>query len=235
MKAIINIIINTDIKELSKIFSEPGKIYTFLNPVSYLQARRNKSVYYNFDGVFADGSILVLFIKLLYRKSVKRRSFDMTSVAPALFDYCVRENKSIYLIGSTDDEVKHAIRVLKENYPISIDGRNGFFKSEDEKLKAIEEILIKTPDYLIVGMGVPKQEYFLTKVKECGFTGIGFTCGGFIHQTAKRQISYYPPWIDRYNLRFIYRMIKEKHTRRRYLVAGYLFPVIFCWDKITKR
>ena len=58
------------------------------------------------------------------------------------------------------------------------------------------------------------QEQFLIKVKRIGYQGIGFTCGGFIHQTSKNEIDYYPAWIDKINLRFIYRMYKEKHTRK---------------------
>ena len=53
--------------------------------------------------------------------------------------------------------------------------------------------------------------------------GIGFTCGGFIHQTANNEIEYYPLWIDRMNLRFVYRMYKEKHTRKRYVQVTFYF------------
>lgn len=37
-------------------------------------------------------------------------------------------------------------------------------------------------------MGILAQENFLLKVKQAGFEGIGFTCGGFIHQTAKMRL-----------------------------------------------
>ena len=52
--------------------------------------------------------------------------------------------------------------------------------------------------------------------------GVGFTCGGFIHQTANNEIEYYPLWIDRMNLRFVYRMYKETY-RKRYVQAALLF------------
>ena len=76
------------------------------------------------------------------------------------------------------------------------------------------------------------QEQFLLKVKNAGFDGIGFTCGGFIHQTAKDEIDYYPGWVDRMNLRFLYRMYKEKHTRKRYLQAALLFPARFIAERL---
>ena len=36
-------------------------IYTFLNPVSYLLARKNLSLFNQFDGIFADGTIFSCF------------------------------------------------------------------------------------------------------------------------------------------------------------------------------
>ena len=37
-------------------------------------------------------------------------------------------------------------------------------------------------------MGTVVQEDFLFKAKQAGYNGIGFTCGGFIHQTSKSDI-----------------------------------------------
>ena len=76
------------------------------------------------------------------------------------------------------------------------------------------------------------QEKFLLKVKNAGYPGVGFTCGGFIHQTSKNEIDYYPAWVDKTNLRFVYRMWKEPHTRKRYVMAGLLFPARFIAEKI---
>ena len=81
-------------------------------------------------------------------------------------------------------------------------------------------------------MGALMQEKFLLKVKDAGYQGIGFTCGGFIHQTSKNEIDYYPAWVDKTNLCFLYRMWKEPHTRKRYLMAGFLFPARFIAEKI---
>ena len=230
---LIEKIICTDFYNLSYILEKKGHVYTFLNPVSYLDALDNKDLFGEFDGVFADGSLLVATIKLFYGKSVKRRSFDMTSLAPELFDYAEKEGKSIYIVASKQDEVEKAIEIFKEHYPnLNIIGfRNGYFNGEEEQDKVAAEIVSIVPDFLIVGMGALIQERFLLKVKNAGFQGVGFTCGGFIHQTAKNEIDYYPAWVDRMNLRFLYRMYKEKHTRKRYLQAGLLFPARFIYER----
>lgn len=98
--------------------------------------------------------------------------------------------------------------------------------------KEASHIVELNPDFLIVGMGALMQEKFLLKVKKMGYQGIGFTCGGFVHQTAMNRMHYYPDWVDKMNLRFVYRMYKEKHTRTRYLQAAFLFPVRFIGERI---
>lgn len=218
------------------IFSDHGKIYTFLNPVSYIDAEKNQQLFSRFDGIFADGSILVSFIKFFYFKKVKRCSFDMTSLADLLFKHSVKERKSIYIVASADKEVKKAVNLIKKHYNgINIIGyRSGYFGSSEELDATIREVMIQAPDFLIVGMGVIKQEEFLIRTKDYGYQGVGFTCGGFISQTAKNDdtIDYYPKWIDRCNLRFAYRMYKEPHTRKRYLKAGVVFPWFFLWHRL---
>lgn len=210
-----------------------GCIYTFLNPVSYLDAVKNKVLFLQFDGIFADGSLLVAAIKALYGVRVARRSFDMTSVAPELFDYARKAGKSLYIVGSKQDQVEMAVSVFCNQYPgLKILGcRNGYFNSKEEQAAEAKHIVEINPDFIIVGMGVIMQEKFLLRVKKAGFKGIGFTCGGFIHQTASNMIDYYPAWIDRMNLRFVYRFIHEPHTRMRYIKAGLVFPVRFIWER----
>lgn len=226
-------IISTEKQTIDQFLSKQGKIYTFLNPVSYLTALDNKKLFEQFDGIFADGSILVAAIKLLYGKSITRRSFDMTSLAPQLLSYAEQNKKTIYIVASKQEQVEKAVGIFKERYPnLQISGyRNGYFTSDSEMDKEAKFITETNPDFLIVGMGALMQEQFLLKVKLAGFKGIGFTCGGFIHQTSQDEIEYYPAWADKLNLRFVYRMYKEKHTRKRYLQAAFLFPIRFILER----
>lgn len=226
-------ILNTVNLSLDDIFDQENKIYTFLNPVSYITASSNKELFKNFDGIFADGNILVLFIRFLYRKKIMRRSFDMTSLAPQLFEYANKNNKTLYFIASKEEEINNALKIIQKKYPglNIIEYHSGYFASHDEKNHEMQKILKLNPHFLIIGMGILKQEEFLIEIKEKGFSGIGFTCGGFIHQTSNNKIQYYPPWIDKYNLRFLYRIYKEKHTRKRYLKAAFVFPITFLMDK----
>lgn len=233
MPILVDKIVATEKRTLDEIFSDKGKIYTFLNPVSYLTALDHRELFEQFDGIFGDGSILVAAIRLIYGKMVTRRSFDMTSLAPELLKYAETNGKSVYVVASRQDQVEKAILIFQERYPrlIVAGYRNGYFSSETEQEVEARHVVNVSPDFLIIGMGALMQEQFLLMVKNMGFNGIGFTCGGFIHQTANDEIDYYPAWINRMNLRFLYRMIKEKHTRKRYAQAALLFPARFIAEK----
>ena len=234
MSILIGKIFKTENNSVNQIFETKGKVYTYLNPVSYLTALDNKELFGQMDGIFADGGLLVKAIKLLYGKQVTRRSFDMTSMAPELFAYAEEHGKTIYIVASKQEQVEKAVEIFRERYPKAkfAEYRNGYFSSEEEVDKEARHIMEVNPDFLIVGMGALMQEKFLLKVKNAGYQGIGFTCGGFIHQTSKNEIDYYPAWVDKTNLRFVYRMWKEPHTRKRYLMAGLLFPARFIAERI---
>ncbi len=51
---LVHKIINTDLEGYDALLSGKGKIYTFLNPVSYLDAIKDKKLFDRFDGIFAD-------------------------------------------------------------------------------------------------------------------------------------------------------------------------------------
>ena len=208
-------------------------IYTFLNPVSYLDAQKHKASFGQFDGIFVDGALLVAAIRMMYGRKVTRRSCDMTSVGRALLEMSAREGKSLYFVASKQEEVERAVAIFREKFPeVNIIGyRNGYFSNEEDMDEEARHITEVNPDFLVVGMGALKQEEFLLRVKAAGYQGVGFTCGGFIHQTARGEMDYYPVWVDRMNLRFLYRMWKEPHTRKRYLKAGFIFPPKFVWEK----
>lgn len=237
MSPLINKILLTNKQSVEELLKVGKGIYTFLNPVSYLDALKHKELFTSFDGIFADGGLLVKAIKIAYGAIVKRRSFDMTSLAPIVFSYAVKAGKSVAIVATKQEMVEKAVANLKKSFKgLNISYyRNGYFNGKQEMDDEAKKIVSLHPDILIVGMGIIKQEQFLLKVRDAGYQGIGFTCGGFIHQTAQDKAEYYPDWVDKHGLRFFYRMYKEPHTRKRYAKAAFVFPVKFLWEKMTSK
>jgi N-acetylglucosaminyldiphosphoundecaprenol N-acetyl-beta-D-mannosaminyltransferase len=103
-----------------------------------------------------------------------------------------------------------------------------------EQEEVQHEIVKLDPDFLVIGMGTPLQESFLSNIKSLGWGGVGFTCGGFIHQTAS-GLNYYPKWINKLNLRWLYRIWDEPRLLTRYLIQYPRFVVLFIYDLISAR
>lgn len=195
--------------------NQAGHLFTFLNPVSYLQARTNFISYQNYDFLLSDGWLFVAALKSIGIET-SRYSFDMTSLAPIVFNKAIEQNKSIYFLGAKSEEIEKFIKVIRNNFPkLNILGyRNGYFKDETERTTFVQELKTLSPDIVVAGLGVLLQEQFLVDLKTAGWNGCGYTCGGFIHQTSK-GLYFYPYWINKFHLRMPYRFIKEPHFRKR--------------------
>lgn len=219
-------------------FSRKGKAYTCINPYYYQMLRKNLDLYNKLDGVFVDGMTMCWMIRLLWGKKVERRSFDMSGMAADLFSKLNDKDnsESIFFIGAKHEDVVKTVHQICLSYPnMKINGmRNGFLASGLEKDLAIENIIRRNPDYVAIGMGSPLQEEFAVSLRDAGYNGIVFTCGGFLHQTVNR-INYYPAWVDKLNLRAFYRLFHEKGMWKRLYNILIEFPITFTIDSLRSK
>lgn len=198
-----------------------GKNVSFLNPYSYyLMKTKYIDILSGIDCWFIDGELGRKLTNLLYARKIKRYSFDFTSIAHDVFEYACQNNKKVFVIGSTQVNIDKFTKKIQASYPnISICAKSGYFSSIKERESTISDIFNYQPDIVVVGMGAGLQEMFLIDLRKTGWSGIGFTCGGFIHQTASStDIKYYPDFIDRFNLRWVYRMYDEPILIKRYFL-----------------
>ena len=214
------------------------RINTCVNPFSYHIVRQYPDLYNSMDGLFVDGMTMCWFINFLWGKKIPRLSFDMAGMAVDLFAYLNSEAKDrgIYFLGTRQDVLEQTISQFRLSYPnMNIIGyRNGYFLDLDDRKRAIAEIIKLDSDFAVIGMGSPLQEQFALDLKNAGYKGIVFTCGGFLHQTAAR-INYYPKWVNKYNLRAFYRLFHEKGLWKRLYNVLIEFPVLFTFDTIQSQ
>jgi len=214
-------------EKLTNFTFEKG-ITSFVNPYSMLVLKDYFSVAKNIDNWHADGSLMVLLFNRFFNlNKINRYSFDDTSLAPVVFKKAKDAKMSIGIIATEQEIIEKSIPIIENKYQIKVDfWRNGFFKSEAEINETIEYIIKNNIEVVICGMGTPHQESFLIKLKNKGWNGYGYTCGGYIHQTAIKE-TYYPLFFDKYNLRWLYRMIKEPRVIPRYLFKYPQFIYLF--------
>lgn len=207
--------------------TKKNELVTFLNPYSYLVARRYPLLFEKMTTIHIDGILLVILLKFFRLKNLSRKSFDMSSLAPIVFSTASKEEKTVYIIGTTKESIHQAIEKIQKKFSaLEIAGfRDGYFSNQQEREKEIMKIVSISPDYVVCGMGTPLQELFLVDLHEAGWKGTGYTCGGFLHQTA-HKIDYYPLWINEFHLRWLYRIYKEPQLIKR-LLRSYPLSILF--------
>lgn len=208
-------------------------VVTFANPYSYY-ILLDEALDKKFDYIFADGISLVVIYNLFAEKSIERYSFDFTSIAPAVFRFCIERDLSIALVGGTSAEVEGAASLIESTFPgVSIKlATSGFFSTEAERNACFERLKSSGIEVLICGMGTPLQEYFVLGARDHVPTlKIGFTCGGFLSQIASRD-QYHSPLMSKLHLRWLQRAIRHSYVRKRLLTDYPKFFLRFVWARI---
>jgi len=197
-----------------------ARVVTFLNPYSFLKIIESDVDLNRFDKICIDGIALKIFLGFVYKDSqIERMSFDFTSVANLVFEKGAENSERGLVLGSDQNSNTLFLAKISKMFPgIRLEGRSGYFDSDEELARFVQTAADSEYDFIVVGMGAVKQEKVSIALVDAGYKGRVYTCGGFIHQTAMSGGQYYPAWVDRFNLRFAYRMFKEPATVRRYLI-----------------
>lgn len=203
-------------------------IVTFVNPNSFFLRRKHyaySAELREFDAVFADGIGVVLGAGLLGYK-IRRLSFDSTSLAPVVFRWAEQNSIGTFLIGSSKDKISAAESTISGEFKnLKILGKEDGYADNSE---AIAKIISSRARLVICGMGGPLQERFLLNLRDAGFCGVAFTCGGYFDQLIDGY-DYYPKIIDKLNVRFIFRLCKEpRRLAKRYLFDYRFFVFDVC-------
>lgn len=215
-----------------------GRLHTFVNPYSYRVLReisphaltgRDFSVHF-------DGISLVWLARISGMRRVDRISFDDTSIAPLVFSECVSRGFSIAFVGSTPGIAASAARHIKRRHS-SLDVK--FVSDGYYSINASADVLESAArcDVVICSMGTPRQENFLLELRALGWSGTGFTCGGYLDQLdGSGGDKYYPALIHKLQLRWLYRIWKEpKRLIPRYVIDYPVGMILFLMDRIRSR
>jgi exopolysaccharide biosynthesis WecB/TagA/CpsF family protein len=209
------------------------KLITFLNPHSYTLAFKRAELFEKFDWIAPDGILVVLVLNFLKATSfkIKRFSCDMTSIVPYVFNIAIENKLSVFFLGTDSSSINDSVKIFKHEYPaLNVVGyRSGYFTANAERKLVIDDIVKLNPDMIFIGMGAILQETMALDLRNAGFSGSIYTCGGFLHQS-RIAINFYPNFINKFNLRFLYRIYKENGFLRRSVKT---YPM-FCYLMIRR-
>lgn len=128
----------------------------------------------------------------------------------------------VFLLGSAPGVANQAAKKLQSRYPGFICAGTyspsyGFEKNDQEMKKIIELLKNSRSDLLFVGLGSPKQDFFIYENMNKYNIPVSMSIGAaidFIGGSVKRA----PVWMRKYGLEWLYRLINEpQRLLRRYI------------------
>lgn len=131
-----------------------------------------------------DGQLPYYFAKHKYR-NVKFHKIAGSDLIYVVAEFCRKNDKSIFLLGGNEIANRKAVEKLKEKYEIKISGYSPPFMTypfmEEENKKILLKIEKFHPDFLFVGFGINKQEFWIDDnsifLNSCGVK-VAVGCGG---------------------------------------------------------
>lgn len=148
----------------------------------------------------------------------------------------VRDGFGIYLLGARRPVVEAAARRLRTEHPgLSIRGvADGYFgpAEAEERARAIRE---SRAQLLLVGMGVPRQEFFIEEHGPSLGANLAIGVGGSFEVLAgiRRRA---PQWCQRIGLEWFWRFLQEpRRLGPRYLDTNSRFVAHVLRELVTRR
>ena len=178
------------------------------------------------DVVFCDGVGVMLAARVLGRRIPERITYADWMWRLAAF--AEAEELSLYFLGGRPGFAKMAARRLRERYPgLNLVGiHHGFFDrtaGSPENEAVIREVNAVKPDILVVGFGMPLQEYWLMENGDRIEARMALT-GGAVFGYISGELQRGPRLLVENGFEWLARLLVDpRRLWRRYLLGNPLF------------
>ncbi|MCW8876204.1 MAG: WecB/TagA/CpsF family glycosyltransferase [Kangiellaceae bacterium] len=184
------------------------------------------------DRVFADGSGVRLGAAIKGVNVVE--NVNGTDMLPLLCSHACQSGVSIFLLGAKPGTAAQAAKNLLVRFPqLKIAGtHHGYLNDELSCKRAIKRINEAKPDILLVAMGTPLQEKWLTQNLAKIECPVKMSVGGLFDFFAE-NVSRAPLWMRGIGCEWVWRIIQEPSRMwRRYILGNPLFLSRVCYELI---
>lgn len=163
--------------------------------------------------VYTDGIGIYLGLRFLGKNPDKHNATDLNHI---LFSKFIKEKIPVFILGGNFNE-KELMRASKEKGLIVAGYKNGFFNYYHDEI--LNEIIQKNPVVIVIGMGVPKQEFIAEKIYskyQCSIICVG-SFMEFYFGTIKRA----PIIMRKFGMEWLFRI----YTEPRRLIRRYFYGI----------
>lgn len=175
---------------------------------------------------YIDGLPVIWIMRLAGLETRGAQRVTLMHALPELLDWLTRTGRSLFYLGGAPEAVARGRAWIARGWPqLRVDLHDGFFHDD---VKVLERVNSFAPDVLLVGMGMPRQEFWIQKHWERLDAGAVLQAGCTLDYFTGLQPR--PPvLLSHIGLGWLYRLVRSPHRLwRRYLVepwalAGPLF------------
>ncbi|WP_404787274.1 WecB/TagA/CpsF family glycosyltransferase [Altericista sp. CCNU0014] len=216
----------------TRIAQHQGTHVVTLNAEMTMQAEQDLAladIIHRANLVVPDGSGIVLYLKL-HGKTVRRcPGIELTET---LLQTSARQPQpwSVFFYGGAPGVAAEAAEKLRDRFPrINIVGTQNGFLSEADTPLFLDRLRDLQPQIICVGLGVPRQEYWIAKHRHVAPNAVWIGVGGSFDIWADRK-QRAPAWFCDNHLEWMYRLYQEPWRWRRMLALPQ-----FAWRSILEK
>jgi N-acetylglucosaminyldiphosphoundecaprenol N-acetyl-beta-D-mannosaminyltransferase len=221
---------NSLIESIFKACTERKKIIVANYNIHGFNMSVQYSWFYEFlrsaDIAHCDGLGIIYALRFMGYQIPEDYRVSYSVLMPKLLECCNENRLSIYLLGSKNRNMQMALENVIQMYPnIRISGHHGYFPLNDQSINQniISEINQFRPNILIVGMGMPIQEYWVKQYQKKLEVNAILLGGAAIDRLAG-VVSECPEVLSKNGLEWLYRLVREpKRLMTRYALGNPAF------------
>lgn len=138
--------------------------------------------------------------------------------------------KHFFYGGENEEVLQELVDKLSEKFPGFIEAGRYWapFRplTEEEKQEVTEKIIASGADVIWVGIGTPKQDYFVAEFKERLPHGVLVAVGAAFNFHSGR-VKQAPRWMQQHSLEWLYRLFAEpRRLWKRYIIGNPYFILL---------
>jgi N-acetylglucosaminyldiphosphoundecaprenol N-acetyl-beta-D-mannosaminyltransferase len=206
---------------------------SFLNPFYARVAATNaplRAAMNSFDVLQADGWGVILAARICGVRIKERVAIE--DFERPFFEQLARTGSSLFLFGSEPGMAAKAAATLERSFPglrvagtqhgwLDVErGHPGTFAVDDE-IAVVDLVNASGADAVLVGLPTPLQQDFVVTYGARLDAPIVMTVGAYFDHLAER-LDWYPRWMDRLRLDWLYRLYREPARLRKRYTLGML-------------
>ncbi len=220
---------------------------SFLNPFYARKAARSpelRRLMNAFDILQPDGWGVVYGARLCGIPVAERLAIEDFELE--LFEGLAGLDRSVFLFGSAPGVAAGAAATLEAAFPTlrvagtlhgwwdALAGTPGRYTPDDEEM-IVTTINAADPDLVIVGLPTPLQQQWVAENAERLNARVVMTAGAYFDKLAE-GLDWYPRWMDRARLDWLYRIAREpRRLAPRYLVGSFDFALMLSRELARRR